>query len=152
MIAVAVATIVCAGLVGLGLWWQHAPTLADKALAEIRVAGYQQTGRLDQSDPGGADSTGVYEGLPVARDEIPRIVTGPGVKVAARHASSAAVPFPGTLWVAGGTAPRGCELEIDEFQKTAQPYSWFGISASQLRQVRSGRLAVLLVTPICGTG
>jgi hypothetical protein len=142
------------GLAGAVAWVvTRPPTAAQSSLGLLRVSGYERTGQLDEGGPGGnSDSTGVYIGPVVAYSHIASIVDGPGVNIKVLRSPSAAAEFPGTIDIARGDAPGNCGLFVSEFQRAAQPYSWFGISQGQLQQVRAGQLAILLLTSVCGSG
>lgn len=138
------------------VWLVHVltPSPSESSLAKITVTGFHKTNQINEQSPGGTDSVGVYIGPVVPVSRLPDIVSGPGVTVRVFRVASTEVEFPGTLWVARGSAPGGCKLGIDQVKRDARTneFPQLGITAKQVRQVRAGSLMILLVTPVCGHG
>lgn len=147
---IGLAVVVLAGAAGFLVVRSMAPSAAQRSLADIRVVDYRKTGEFSNTSGGGTNSAAAFIGPPVGSRRISAIVTGPGVKVILVPATPTPGEVPRTGSIGFGLAPHGCYLDVDYFFRTAMPYPWFGVTAAQLRQVRSGQRSILLVWAVCG--
>jgi hypothetical protein len=118
---------------------------------KIAVRSFSKTSQGSESWPGSHDMYGIYIGPAIVGD-INTVVSGPGLKLGTPNSGFRPQKIDFVRPLAQGPVSGDCGVLVDKFQKSMQPPSSWHISASQLEQVRQGRMDIVVITVTCGHG